>query len=318
MSSHPVTFLSRAEKLVGTHEAMAVGQGVKHLADRRNVQVAEFEVMEPLSERTRAIRLHALANLDRLIAHFADQVSASGGQVHFAEDAAEARSIVASILELTGAKLVVKSKSMVSEEIEINDHLEARGVEVVETDLGEYIVQLAGSTPSHIIAPVLHMTKEDVGALFAEKLGVVETHDPTELNQIARDHLRQVFLTADAGISGVNFAIAESGSIVLVTNEGNGRLTTTAPRVHIALMGMERIVPRWEDAAVALEVLARSATGQRLSVYTNVVTGPRKADDPDGPDEVHVVIIDNGRSDILGGDTAEILAHFPGSVVVRA
>jgi L-lactate dehydrogenase complex protein LldF len=154
----------------------------------------------------------------------------------------------------------------------------------------------------------MHLTREDIGRLFSDKLGVAYTDDPFELNRIARDRLRSVFLQADAGISGVNMAIADTGSVVLVTNEGNGRLTTTAPRVHVALMGMERIVSRWEDAAVVLETLARSATGQRLSVYTNVITGPRKPGDPDGPDELHIVIVDNGRSDILSGATAEILA----------
>jgi L-lactate dehydrogenase complex protein LldF len=204
--------------------------------------------------------------------------------------------------------LVVKSKSMVSEEIELNHHLESQGVQVVETDLGEYISQMAGDTPSHIIVPVLHMTKEQVGDLFAEHLGVEYSDDPIRLNRYARESLRPVFLEADAGISGVNMAVAETGSIVLVTNEGNGRLVTTAPRIHVALMGMERIVPTWDQAAVILETLARSATGQRLSVYTNVITGPRRANDPDGPEEVHVVVIDNGRSAVLGGATAEILA----------
>jgi L-lactate dehydrogenase complex protein LldF len=197
---------------------------------------------------------------------------------------------------------------MVSEEIELNQHLESMGMKVVETDLGEYISQLAGDTPSHIIVPVLHMTKEGVGALFAEHLGVEYSDDPIRLNRYAREALRSVFLEADAGVTGVNLAVAETGSIVLVTNEGNGRLVSTAPRIHVALMGMERIVPSWDQAAVILETLARSATGQRLSVYTNVVTGPRRADDPDGPEEVHIVIIDNGRSEVLGGATAEILA----------
>ena len=269
MSVQPVTFLSRAETILGTDEATAVDRGMRLMTAMRDAAFDEFPITEELRDRTRAIRLHALAHLDRLIAKFADQVAEAGGRVHFAGDADEANRIVAGILEDTGSELVVKAKSMVSEEIELNAHLEASGVEVVETDLGEFIVQLAGDTPSHIIAPVLHMTKESVGALFAEKLGVEETADPVLLNQIARDHLREIFLKADAGISGVNLAVAESGSIVLVTNEGNGRLTTTAPRVHIALMGMERIVSRWEDAAVVLEVLARSATGQRLSVYTN-------------------------------------------------
>jgi L-lactate dehydrogenase complex protein LldF len=303
-----VTFVDRAERLVGTHEARAVDRGMRHMTSARLAAFEELEIGESLRDRARAIRLGALAALDGHIARFSDELTAAGGQVHFASDAEEANRIVTRILTDSDAKSVVKSKSMVSEEIRLNPYLEQRGFDVVETDLGEFIVQLAGDTPSHIIAPVLHMTREDVGALFAEKLGVEETHDPALLNAIARTHLRDKFLRADAGISGVNMAIAESGTIVLVTNEGNGRLTTTAPRVHIALMGMERIVPRWEDAAVILEVLARSATGQRLSVYTNVITGPRRPTDPDGPEEVHVVIIDNGRSEILGGETAEILA----------
>lgn len=306
--TQPVTFLSRAESLIGTHEAEAVGAGVRNFVRMREQAIEGFPQMDVLRDRARAIRLHSLSHLDRLLARFADELEAVGGRVHWAGDAAEARKIAAEILTQNDARLVVKSKSMVSEEIEINDHLESLGLEVVETDLGEFIAQLAGDTPSHIIAPVLHMTRDDVGRLFADQLGVPYTNDPFELNRIARAHLREVFLRADAGISGVNMAVAESGSVVLVTNEGNGRLTTTAPRVHIALMGMERIVSSWPDAAVVLETLARSATGQRLSVYTNVITGPRRQDDPDGPDEVHVIVIDNGRSSILAGETAEILA----------
>lgn len=306
--SQPVTFLTRAEALIGTHEADAIDAGARQFLDRRDQRFDEFPMVEALRDRARAIRLRTLRELDLLLARFADEVDAAGGRVHWAGDAAEANDIVRGILDAAGARLVVKSKSMVSEEIELNHHLEQAGIGVVESDLGEFIAQLAGDTPSHIIAPVMHMTREDVGRLFAEKLGVPYTDDPVALNRIARAHMRDVFLQADAGISGVNLAIAESGSLVLVTNEGNGRLTTTAPRVHIALMGMERIVPDWGDAAVILETLARSATGQHLSVYTNVITGPRKAGEPDGPDEVHVVVIDNGRSEILAGETAEILA----------
>jgi L-lactate dehydrogenase complex protein LldF len=306
--SQPVTFLSRAEALVGTSEARAVASGAASLRDKRLAAVAEFPQLDDLRDRARAIRLGSLANLDRLLSRFADQVEASGGHVHWARDSSEANEIVDRILVGTGSTRVVKSKSMVSEEIELNRNLEANGVDVVETDLGEFIVQLAGDTPSHIIAPVMHMTRQDIGRLFTRHLGADYTEDPIELNRIARRHLRKTFLEADAGISGVNMAIADSGSIVVVTNEGNGRLTTTAPRVHIALMGMERIVPSWPEAAVVLETLARSATGQRLSVYTNVITGPRKELDPDGPEELHVVIIDNGRSEILSGSTAEILA----------
>lgn len=306
--TQPVTFLSRAEALIGTHEADAVGRGARNFLDLREQAMEEFPAMDALRDRARAIRLHSLNHLDRLLAHFADQLEAAGGTVHWAADAEEARQIAGDILKRTDSRRVVKSKSMVSEEIEINDHLEKLGLEVVETDLGEFIAQLAGDTPSHIIAPVLHMTRQDVGRLFADKLEVPYTDDPFELNRIARTHLREIFLRADAGISGVNLGVAESGSLVLVTNEGNGRLVTTAPRVHIALMGMERIVSRWEDAAVILETLARSATGQRLSVYTNVITGPRRELDPDGPEEVHVIVIDNGRSEVLAGETAEILA----------
>jgi L-lactate dehydrogenase complex protein LldF len=306
--SEPVTFLSRAEALIGTHEARAVERGIRRFADGRETASAEFPLMDALRDRARAIRLHALGNLDRLLADFADQVVAAGGAVHWAGDAAEAKRIVAGILGNAGARLVVKSKSMLSEELEINHYLESEGVRVVETDLGEFIVQLAGETPSHIIAPVLHKTRQAVGRLFVDKLDVEYTENPFELNRTAREHLREIFLTADAGISGVNLAVAESGSLVLVTNEGNGRLITTAPRMHIALMGMERIVSRWEDAAIVLETLARSATGQRQASYINVITGPRKTEDPDGPEELHVVVIDNGRSDMLAGPTAEILA----------
>ncbi|REK12085.1 MAG: iron-sulfur cluster-binding protein [Actinobacteria bacterium] len=308
MSSQPVTFLGRARELIGTPEAAAVDRGVRRFNEMRLAGSAEYAVMEAMRDRVRAIRLHSLRNLDKLLDRFADQVIEAGGRVHFARDADEANQIVAQILRDTGSRRVVKSKSMVSEEIELNPYLISRGFSVTETDLGEFIVQLADDVPSHIIAPVLHKTAAQIGKLFARKLGVEETADPTKLNQIARDHLREIFLAADAGISGVNLGVAETGSIVTVTNEGNARLCTTAPRVHIALMGMERIVARWEDAAATLEVLARSATGQHLSVYTNVVTGPRRSDDPDGPEQVHVVIIDNGRSDILGSDIAEILA----------
>ena len=306
--SQPVTFLSRAEALIGTHEADAVARGVRNFVEMREESMAEFPQIEALRDRARSVRLHSLKHLDRLLGRFADQLEASGGQIHWAVDAAEARDITARILAEAGARHVVKSKSMVSEEIEIRPHLESLGLDVVETDLGEFIAQLADDTPSHIIAPVLHMTREDVGRLFEERLGVGYTSDPFELNRMARVHLRDIFLRADAGISGVNMAVADSGSIVLVTNEGNGRLITTAPRIHIALMGMERIVSGWTDAAVVLETLARSATGQRLSVYTNVVTGPRREGDPDGPEEVHVIVIDNGRTRILAGETAEILA----------
>lgn len=306
--SAPVTFVGRAERLLGSPEARAVGAATRHMSANREAAWAEMSWWPDLRDRVRRIRLESLAGLDRLLATFAERVTEAGSRVHFAADAAEAREIVAGILGQAGAKRVVKGKSMLSEEIDLNAHLEAAGVEVTETDLGEWIAQLAGDTPSHIIAPVLHMTRQDVGRVFSEKLGVPYTDDPVELNALARESLRDVFLAADAGITGVNLAVADTGSIVVVTNEGNGRFSSTAPRVHIALMGMERIVPDWPSAAVVLESLARSATGQRLSVYTNVITGPRRPGDPDGPEELHVVIVDNSRSRVLAGETAEILA----------
>ncbi|HJW84962.1 MAG TPA: LutB/LldF family L-lactate oxidation iron-sulfur protein, partial [Anaerolineae bacterium] len=211
------------------------------------------------------------------------------------------------IARANAVKRVVKGKSMVTEETGLNHALEGIGVEVIESDLGERIIQLAGETPSHIIAPAVHKTKEQIGQLFHERLGVPLTHVPEEMTAAARESLRGDFLTADMGISGVNFGVAETGTICLVTNEGNGRMTTTLPRVHVALMGIERIVPSLSDLGVMLQILARSATGQKISVYTNLITGPRRADEPDGPDELHVILVDNGRSRILGGELAEIL-----------
>lgn len=304
----PVTFIDRARKDIGTPGVAALEAGTRRLTAGRLGASADFPSMEEMRDRARAIRLHALHNLDGLLSQFADSVEELGGHVHFAADGGEVVDYIRHLAAEKNVRRIVKSKSMVTEEIHLNDALETADLEVVETDLGEFIIQLAGETPSHIIAPVMHKTRYDVGELFSEKLDVEYTDDPQELNGIARRHLREIFLTADMGISGCNVAIAESGSVVLVTNEGNGRLTTTAPRIHVAVMGMERIVPSLADASVILEVLARSATGQRLSVYTNVVTGPRRAGDPDGPDEFHVVILDNGRSRVLGGDTAEVLA----------
>ncbi len=306
--SQRVDFISRADRLLGTPEADAVDRGMRRMSSASNAAIEDFPIADELRNRARAIRLHALANLDRLLSHFAGRVTSLGGHVHFAGDAAEANQIIGDILRAEGAELVVKGKSMVTEEIELNDYLGSQGMRVLETDLGEFIVQLSGGVPSHIIAPALHFTRQDVGELFQRELGVGYSEDPVELNRSARRHLRRMFLSADAGISGVNLGVAESGSVVIVENEGNGRLVTTAPRVHIAVMGMERIVSRWEDAAVILEVLARSATGQRLSAYTSVVTGPRRDDDPDGPEQFHVVIVDNGRSEVLAGPTSEILA----------
>ncbi len=308
MSRAPVNFLGRAGPAIRDGKANATNVGARLLADLRTAAIDRYPAMDETRDKARAIRLHTLANLDTYLDHFATAVQEVGGEVFFAADAAEACEYVTALATRHEVKRAIKSKSMVTEEIELNRALEAIDVEVVETDLGEFIIQLAEDTPSHLIAPVLHKTRFEIGELFAAKLDVEYTDEPTRLNDVAREHLRGIFLAADMGISGVNLAVAESGSICIVTNEGNGRLTTTAPKVHVAVMGMERIVPDLAGLGVMLEVLARSATGQPLTVYTNIVTGPRRTEEPDGPDELHVVILDNGRSSVLAGEAAEILS----------
>lgn len=282
----------------------------------RATALAELPEAEALRDHARRIRAHTIAQLDRYLAQFAAAVENAGGHVHWAGTAEEATRYVVELAQARGVKTIVKSKSMVTEEIELNHKLEEIGVRVVETDLGEYIIQLAGEKPSHIIAPVIHKTRDQIADLFRDKLNATEADlaEVTDMYALARRTLRTDFLQAEMGISGANFGVAETGSICLVTNEGNGRLTTSLPPIHVALMGMERLVPSIEDLGVMLQILARSATGQKLSVYTNIVTGPRRSEqpeptggEPDGPEELHVVIVDNGRSKILGGELAEIL-----------
>ena len=303
-----VTFRDRAVSEMSTAKPAAVGRAARRFVGQRQWAVDDFAAMEETRDRGRQIRLHTLANLDRYLGQFADSVERAGGRVLWAADAEEANRMIAREVGTDRSKLVIKSKSMVTEELELLPYLEGQGHQVVETDLGEFIVQIAGDHPSHIIAPVMHLTRQDVGALFEEQLGMPYTDEPSSLTQMARRHLRRYFLSADVGISGVNMGIADTGSIITITNEGNGWLTTAAPRMHIAVMGMERLVPTLADATTIVEILARSATGQRLSVYTNLVTGPRRSEDPDGPDEFVVVIVDNGRSRVLGSEASEILA----------
>jgi len=302
------TFCERVdEALSNAPVRRALKIGVGNLQTKRSKAVAAFPQMADFCARARQIRARTLQRLDAYLSQFAEQVEAAGGHVHRAADAAEANALVLEIARAHDARRVVKSKSMVTEEIRLNHALQRAGIEVVESDLGEFIIQLAEERPSHIVAPVMHKTRREVGEVFHRKLGVPFTDDPIALNDIARAHLRQIFLTADVGISGVNFGVAESGSLCIITNEGNGRFTTTAPRVHVALMGMEKVVPTLDDLQVLLNVLARSATGQKLTVYTNIITGPRRPGDPDGPDELHVIILDNGRRRTLASGAAEIL-----------
>jgi len=284
-------------------------------------RAAAFDALpDPVAcrEEARHARAAAVARLDFYLDQFARAAAARGCTIHWAETAADAREIISGIARERGIRLAVKSKSMATEEVGLNEALEHAGVRVVETDLGEFVVQLGGDRPSHIITPIIHRSRQDVAALFQEQLGATpaEVEDIPAMTALARRVLRAEFLQAGMGISGVNLAVAETGSLCIVTNEGNGRLTTTLPRVHVALLGLERLVPTAADLAAVLAVLARSATGQASSVYTNVITGPRRRSgasgdppcgEPDGPDELHVVILDNGRSRTLGTPLAEIL-----------
>ena len=287
-----------------------VARAVDRFSGGRRRALAEIEDADALRTAARAIRADILADLPAVLSQLADAFEANGGHVHWAADGAEANRIVAAIAAGAGATTVVKSTSMATEETGLNDALAAAGCRVVETDLGEWIIQLARETPSHIIAPALHHDRHSVLDVFRREAGAPLdlTTVPEELNRFARARLRQEFLAADLGVSGVNLAVAETGSLVLVTNEGNGRMVTSLPRVHVAVMGMERIVRTWDELDLVLQLLPRSATGQRLSSYTSIITGPRREGEADGPDEVHLVVLDNGRADLLGSEFHEMLA----------
>jgi L-lactate dehydrogenase complex protein LldF len=262
---------------------------------------------DELRDRAKRIKEHTLAHLDEYLERLEQSVLRQGGQVHWAATAADARRLIVQIAQERNCKHVVKSKSMTSEEIHLNPALESAGIEVTETDLGEFILQVAGERPSHLVAPAVHHTRESVARVLSAYVGETLPPDAQKLAMAGRRILRDKFRNADMGITGVNFAIAETGSVVLVTNEGNGRLTTTCPRVHVALMGMEKVIPRFGDLPVFLKLLARAATGQTLSVYTTIITGPRRSGELDGPDEFHLVILDNGRSKVLGSPFRESL-----------
>ncbi len=278
---------------------------------KRAKAVAGLPEFEELRERARDLKNHALANLDFYLEAYASAVERAGGTVHWCADAAAARAAVLEICRQAGARTVTKGKSMISEEIALNDHLAANGITPVETDLGEYIIQIRGEHPSHIIAPAFHLNREDWEASFRAAhtdLPADRTfHERRDILTEARARLREKFLAADVGITGANFLIAETGSSVIVTNEGNGDLTQTLPRVHIALASIEKVVPTIEDAFVFLRLLARSATGQDFTVYTTFSTGARRPGEIDGPEEYHVVLLDNGRSGMLGTGFQDML-----------
>lgn len=289
----------------------ALGNVRSGFIDKRLKAVKALPEFEALREQARAIKDHALENLDLYLEAYEAKVKASGGHVHWAQTAEDARNIVLDICRSAGARTVTKGKSMITEEIALNDFLVENGIRPVETDLGEYIIQLRGEHPSHIIAPAVHLNKEQVEADFRR----VHDHlpptrdlsEPETLLNEARRVLRSAYFEADVGITGANFLVAETGTSIIVTNEGNGDLTQILPKVHIVMASLEKIVPTLEDAAQILRVLARSATGQEMSVYTTLSTGPRRPGDPDGPEEYHVVLLDNGRSAMLGTEFQDML-----------
>jgi L-lactate dehydrogenase complex protein LldF len=260
-----------------------------------------------LRRRAHLVRKEVIAHLEEHLEQFTERLIANGVQVHLAADAAEARALVLEIARRHDVRLVAKAKTMVGEEIEINPALEAAGIEVVETDLGEYIVQLRGEAPAHIVTPAVHLRRDDVGRTFEEKLDLPYTEDIPTLTNAARQVLRRTFLQADMGISGVNFGVVETGGLCLVTNEGNGRMVTTLPRVHVALMGIERLAPTMKDLALLLSLLPRSSTGQKLSVYTSLIHTPRRPGENEGPLERHVILVDNGRRALRASALQEIL-----------
>lgn len=258
-----------------------------------------LERWEELREKGRAIKRHTLNNLDHYLELLDKRVTENGGVVHFARDSREACEIVGRIARSQKLKLAIKSKSMVSEEIDLNAFLNNMGVEPVETDLGEYIIQLAEETPFHIIAPAMHKSKEEVADLFERKIDKPNLKNIGEMAGAARERLREKLISADLGITGANFLVAETGTVALVTNEGNGRFCTSVPRVLVSITGMEKVIPSLEDLGIFMRLLPRAATGQRISSYVTHVSGPRGPSDEDGPEEFHLVIVDNGRSRLL-------------------
>ena len=305
--THPDFKKNVAIAMANSRMIMAVEKGTSRQDGGRRSAMKEFDDQLGVRDLAARIKDHTLQNLDRYLEQLVTNIEKLGGKVHFAETGEQANEIIEQIARDASAHTIIKSKSMVSEEIELNHHLDAKGFDVVETDLGEYILQIGDEKPSHIVAPVVHKKKEDIAQLFHEKLGIPYTEDPETLTAAARKILREKFKQADMGITGVNFAVAETGTIALVTNEGNGRFCSSRPRVVVSLMGVEKIVPRLKDLALFYKLIGKSGTGQRITCYSAMTTGPKLPDDFDGPEEFHLVILDRGRIKILGSEYRETL-----------
>lgn len=304
-------FIRASEIAVNNSEqrnAVVTGTGTAYQKRLAAMFATSKEHGEAMRQQAAAAKRRALNKLPDLLEQAEAKMQENGIQVLWAIDNAEANQHVLDIAQEHNVQSVVKSKSMVTEEIGLNHVMEKHGIEVVETDLGEYILQLNDEPPSHIVTPVIHKSKNSIRTIFTDKIEMPHTDDAKEMAQYARGKLREAFLAADMGISGGNFIIAETGTVCLVTNEGNARMVTSLPRVHVAVVGIEKLVETVEDYATLTQVLPRSATGQTLTVYTHMVNGPRRAHENDGPDHVYVILVDNGRSRIYGTDYAESLA----------
>ncbi|WP_129716115.1 LutB/LldF family L-lactate oxidation iron-sulfur protein [Pedobacter sp. SYP-B3415] len=278
-------------------------QTINHNIGKYDAAVARglsrFENLEATKKKAHVIKWRVMENLDKFLPEFESNFQRRGGKVIWANDAEEANREILNIIQRKNAKTVIKSKSMTTEEIHLNEFLEQNGVESLESDLGEYIVQLLGQPPYHIVTPAMHLTKEEIAALFHERFGTPVDATPEQLTQKARELLREKYLQADVGITGGNFLIADTGSIALTENEGNARLSTTFPKVHIAIVGIEKIIPSITDLDLFWPLLASHGTGQNLTVYNTILSGPRQADETDGPEEMYVVLLDNGRTNLL-------------------
>jgi L-lactate dehydrogenase complex protein LldF len=304
MNSQELKFIPAAEFKQRTTEAVAdthLRQSFRGAMDflmaKRATQFPDDAALQRQRALAEQIRQYSLARLPDLLEQLERKLTENGVQVHWAENAAEANAIIVGIAQRHAATLMVKGKSMVSEEIELNHALEAAGIAALESDMGEYIVQLDGEKPSHIIMPAIHKTKQQIARLFADKVpGASYTESVDELIGIGRAVLREKFMSAEIGLSGVNFAVAETGTLCLVENEGNGRMCTTVPDVHVAITGIEKVVEKLEHVPPLFGLLTRSATGQAITTYFNMISGPRKSDEKDGPREVHLVLLDNGRT----------------------
>ncbi|QDL91568.1 lactate utilization protein [Paroceanicella profunda] len=312
--AHPTTpaFKSNAhDALANANLQTALRNARGHFVDKRTAAAARVDTFEQIRDAGREMKNHTLAHLDLYLEEYEARVTAAGGHVHWAETAEDARRIVLEICRSVDAKTVNKGKTMISEECGINDHLAANGITPVETDLGEYIIQLRHEAPSHIIAPAVHVTVPEIEAAFRKAHSHLppdrDLSDNATLQMEARRILREKYFQAEVGITGANMLIAETGQSVIVTNEGNGDLSQSLPRVHIVMASLEKLVPTLDDASTVLRLLARSATGQDMSVYTTFSSGPRRTQDPDGPEEYHVVLLDNGRSNMVGTEFQEML-----------